>query len=114
MMNKKTRKSYSPEFKARVVEEYLLGEHLLSEIASAHQVHPNLILKWKKAALAALPEALDDQAQKSMAALRAQHEKEVEQLHSQIGRLTMKLVWLEKKMRKFGITLDQNELNRMG
>jgi hypothetical protein len=49
-----------------------------------------------------------------VAALKSQHEKEVEQLHAQIGRLTMKLVWLEKKMRKLGISLDQNELNRMG
>lgn len=45
MTTKKTRKSYKPEFKAAVVEEYLQGEHLLSEIAAFHQVHPNLILK---------------------------------------------------------------------
>src|SRR3954451_21678052 len=109
MTNKKTRKTYKPEFKAAVVEEYLQGEHLLSEIAAAHGVHPNLILKWKKAAMAALPEALDETSQKSLAALKAQHELEVEQLHAQIGRLTMKLVWPLKKMRKYGITLDQSE-----
>ena len=109
MTTKKTRKTYKPEFKAAVVEEYLQGEHLLGEIAAAHQVHPNLILKWKKAAMAALPDALDETAQKSLAALRVQHEKEVELLHAQIGRLTMKLVWLEKKMRKYGVTLDQSE-----
>ena len=109
MTTKKPRKTYKPEFKAAVVEEYLQGEHLLSEIAAAHQVHPNLILKWKKAAMAALPDALDETAQKSLAELRAQHEKEVEQLHAQIGRLTMKLVWLEKKMRKYGVTAGQSE-----
>ena len=114
MITKTTRKTYQPAFKARVVEEYLQGEHLLSEIAAAHQIHPNLILKWKKAALAALPEALDETAQKTVTALKEQHEKEVEQLHAQIGRLTMKMVWLEKKMRKCGITLDQNELDRLG
>ena len=97
MTTRKTRKSYKPEFKAAVVEEYLQGEHLLSEIAAAHEVHPNLILKWKKAAMAALPDALDETAQKSLTVLKAQHEKEVEQLHAQIGRLTMKLVWLKKK-----------------
>lgn len=109
MTNKKSRKTYKPEFKAAVVEEYLKGERMLSELAAAHELHPNLILKWKNAALAALPDALDETAQKSLAALRAQHEKEVEQLHAQIGRLTMQLVWLEKKMRKYGITLDQAE-----
>lgn len=114
MITKTTRKTYSPAFKAKVVEEYLLGEHLLSEIASAHQVHPNLILKWKKAAIAALPEALDDQSQKSLDRLKELHEKQVEQLHAQIGRLTMKLSWLEKKMRKCGITFDQSELDRLG
>ena len=114
MTTNKTRKSYKPEFKAAVVEEYLQGDHLLGEIAARHQVHPNLILKWKKAAIAALPDALDETSQKSLAALRATHEKEIEQLHAQIGRLTMKLVWLEKKMRKFGVTLEQNEFDRLG
>src|SRR5438045_8871510 len=96
MTSKNTRKRYKPEFKAQVVEEYLHGEYLLNEIAAKHQVHPNLILKWKKAALAALPEALDEQAQKSLAALKAHHEKEVDELHAQIGRLPMQLVWLDK------------------
>jgi putative transposase len=114
MITKTTRKTYSPTFKAQVVEEYLRGEHLLSEIAAAHQVHPNLILKWKKAALSALPAALDEHSQKSLDRLKEQHEKEVEQLHAQIGRLTVKLSWLEKKMRRCGIALDQSELDRLG
>lgn len=113
MITKTTRKTYSPAFKAKVVEEYLLGEHLLSEVAATHQVHPNLILKWKKAAIAALPEALDENSQKAFDRLKEQHEKQVEQLHAQIGRLTMKLSWLEKKMRKCGVPIDQSELDRL-
>lgn len=64
--------------------------------------------------MAALPDALDETTKKSVAALKAQHEKEIEQLHAQIGRLTMKLVWLEKKKRKYGVALDQSEFDRMG
>ena len=100
MTTKKIRKTYKPEFKVSVVEEYLQGEHLLSEIAATHQVHPNLIIKWKKAAMAALPEALDETAQKSLTAFKAEHETEVEQLHAQNGRLTMQLVWPFQKNAK--------------
>lgn len=37
------RKTYSPEFKAKLVMEVFKGECLLNEIASENNVHPNML-----------------------------------------------------------------------
>lgn len=37
------RKTYSPEFKAKLVMEVFKGERLLNEIASENNVHPNML-----------------------------------------------------------------------
>lgn len=43
------RKQHSPAFKAKVALEALKGEQTIAEIAGRHQIHPNLVSKWKKA-----------------------------------------------------------------
>lgn len=96
------RKHYSPSFKAQVVQEVLAGEKLLAQIASQYGIHPTMIGKWKRAALEAMPSAFDEesqlQTQAQIAALKAHHEKEKEELHAEIGRLTMQVNWLQKKI----------------
>ena len=96
------RKHYSPTFKAQVVQEVLAGDKSLGQIAVQYGIHPNMISKWKRAALQAMPTAFDEesqfQAQAQISALKAQHEKEKEELHAEIGRLTMQVNWLQKKI----------------
>ena len=92
------RKQYSPAFKSQVVQEVLEGNKTLSQIAAERGIHPNVITKWKRLALTALPDAFDEQSQKQIATLINQHEKEKEQLYAEIGRLTTQLKWLEKKI----------------
>ena len=41
------RKTYPPEFKAKLVMEVFKGERLLNEIASENNVHPNMLIRWK-------------------------------------------------------------------
>jgi transposase-like protein len=41
------RRSYRPEFNLRVVEEVEIGSRV-SELARRHQIHPNLICRWKR------------------------------------------------------------------
>jgi transposase len=43
----KKRKSYSGQFKAKVLGEYLIGRRDLKEIADEYEVHPNQIKNWK-------------------------------------------------------------------
>jgi transposase-like protein len=41
MANK--RKQYNPQFKARIALEAIRGEKTIAQLASDHQLHPNLI-----------------------------------------------------------------------
>ncbi len=42
-----TRRSYSGEFKAKVVYELVNGKENLRELADKYQIHPNQIKNWK-------------------------------------------------------------------
>ncbi|HEY7124444.1 MAG TPA: transposase [Ktedonobacterales bacterium] len=100
------RKHYTPAFKTPVVQEVLAGERTLAQIAAQHGVHPNLITKWKRAVLQAMPSAFTENAplEAQIAALKAEHEREKEQLYAEIGRLTTQVHWLQKKIAAGGTT----------
>lgn len=88
-----TRKQYSAAFKAQLVLEALKEIKTVAQIASEHQLHPNLVIKWKQEAVAELPIVFE---RKNTQAQEAQEQK-VAQLYEQIGRLTTQLAWLKKK-----------------
>jgi transposase-like protein len=90
------RKRYSAAFKAQVVQEVLKEDRLITQIASVHGVHPNLIGEWKAAALKGLP-SLFEKEHSEQAKERAAHEKQVNELYAEIGRLTTQVAWLKKK-----------------
>lgn len=65
----------------------------VSELASAYEVHPMLLHKWKREAIEKLPRIFDDPRKKE----RDEKDAIIRDLYSRIGRLTMQLDWLEKK-----------------
>ena len=87
------RKRYSAEFKAKLALEVVKGQRTLAEIASDAQVHPNLLMQWKKQLLDSLPTVFADKRVKDT---KEQEEKEA-QLYQQIGQLKVELDWLKKK-----------------
>jgi transposase-like protein len=91
------RKSYTIEFKTKVVREILREEKSLSQIASEFGTHTNVISRWRDQALAAIPGAFTDQAAVDQAAKEAAWEKEKEALYAEIGKLSTQLAWLKKK-----------------
>jgi len=95
------RKTYTSEFKKRAVLEILKEEKTISEIASAYEVHPALLKKWKAQVLEKLPEILEDGRRKGDD--QAAYQKQIQELYAEIGELTTKLNWLKKKS---GIKLD--------
>ena len=46
-MTKKSRRTHSPAFKAKVALSALKGEKTLAELAQEFEVHPNQITTWK-------------------------------------------------------------------
>ncbi len=90
------RKRYSANEKAQIVLEALKEEKTVAQIAAEHKVHPNQIYKWKAEVLQALPSLLTNEAHK-IQALEAAHQREVDELYAEIGRLTTQVSWLKKK-----------------
>ena len=88
------RRHHGGAFKARVAIEAMAGHKTVNEIASAYEIHPSQVAKWKSEALARLPEALADGRQ---AKAPADSQTEV-RLYQEIGRLTMEVEYLKKKL----------------
>ena len=90
------RKHYTAAFKAQIVQEVLREDELISQIASAHGVHPQLVGQWKAQALQGLP-SLFEKEHAAEDKLRAANEKQLTDLYAEIGRLTTHVAWLKKK-----------------
>jgi transposase len=91
------RKTYTTEFKVKVVREILREEKSLSQIASEYGTHTNVISRWRDQALSGLAGLFDDRVAMDQATKEAEWEKEREGLYSEIGRLSTQLSWLKKK-----------------
>jgi len=90
------RRRFSPKQKAQIVLEILKEERTIAQIASEYSIHPNQLHRWKKQAI----DHLDDLFQtdhKQERAKEVAHERQLEELYAQIGRLTTQVSWLQKK-----------------
>lgn len=90
------RKHYSPAQKAAIVLELLKEEETLSQIAPRHGIHPKVLRKWKTQAMDGLPKLFNDDEQDKRT-LEVEHQRQLDELYGQIGRLTSQLAWLKKK-----------------
>ncbi len=88
-------KSYSPAFKARIVQELLKETKTIAQLAAEHGIHPNVLGTWKATALHGLPALFE--RRDSLAAVQTAHAQQVQELYAQIGRLTTQVVWLRNK-----------------
>ena len=90
------RNAYTPDEKAKIVLETLRGERTVNEIASAHNIHPNMLSRWKREAESNLYTLFQDGAAKKRQEEKA-HEEELQALYAKIGQLTTQNEWLKKK-----------------
>jgi putative transposase len=90
------RKTFTANQKAQIVLEMLREDKSVAQIASENNIHPNQLHRWKKQALENFPQLFEED-RKSEKAREAEHERQLDQLYSEIGRLSAQLSWLKKK-----------------
>jgi len=87
------RRRFSAQFKFKVALEAVKGVKTLSELASEHGVHPNVISNWKQQLLKEGAEIFSRNSGNQQNGEGAEAD-----LYEQIGRLKMELEWLKKKV----------------
>jgi transposase len=95
-MEKKHRRKFSADFKAKVVLEALKERNTVEELARKYEIHPNQIHHWKK-------EFLSNAASVFWSGERQvedkkRQEEERERLYAQIGQQKVEIDWLKKKL----------------
>ena len=87
------RKSFSPDFMAKVALAAIKGDMSTAELSSRYEVHRSQINNWRKRALEELREIFRGKQDKSL----KDNEKLVNELYRQIGQLKVENDWLKKK-----------------
>lgn len=95
-----TKRTYSPEFKAKLVLEVLKGEKELNVIATENDIQPNLLRNWKKEFLDKASVVFDDSREENLKEKLASERKEKDQYAKKVGQLTMQVDWLKKSLKK--------------
>ena len=90
------RNHLSASQKAQIAVEILKEEKTINQIASEFGVHPNVLYRLKKQTLENFPKLFEDES-RSTRDRQAEHERQINELYSEIGRLTTQLNWIKKK-----------------
>lgn len=93
-MPKKTH--FTANQKAQIVLEILREDKTIAQIASENSIHPNQLHRWKKQAVENFSQLFEED-RKGEKAREAEHERQLNQLYAEIGRLSAQLSWLKKK-----------------
>jgi len=96
-MTRRTRRTHSPSFKAKVAFAAIKGEKTLAELAKQFDVHPNQVTAWKV--------QLQDGAATVFGSERGNTEPAVDlkDLHAKIGELTLQNDFLSGALSKAGL-----------
>ena len=87
------RRSFTPEFKAKVVLELLTGSASQADLCRKHNLKPQLLATWKSGVLERLPTLFQDDGQIS------QDQQRIAELEQLLGRQAYELEILKKVSR---------------
>ena len=91
------KKSFSPDFMAKVALAAIKGDMTAAELSSKYEVHRSQINNWRKHAMDGLVEIFRGKRDKSF----KENEKLIDELYRQIGQLKVENDWLKKKAALF-------------
>ena len=90
-------KTYSPEFKSKVVKEVLKQDKTTAELASEYDVTVKTIQQWHQQFLDNIDVVFkSNRTEKEHKKELTEKEKEIEAAHKEIGSLVTQLSWLKK------------------
>ena len=84
-MSRRTRRTHSPSFKAKVALAAVRGDRTLAELAERFEVHPNQIQSWKKQ----LVETAEEAFTRGRGGAPDERDDQIKVLHAKIGELSM-------------------------
>lgn len=96
-MTKRTRRTHSPAFKAKVALAAVKGEKTLAELAKQFEVHPTQITAWKAQLLEGMPALFGSGRTGSDPAV------DLTAVHAKIGELTLQNDFLSGALNKAGL-----------
>ena len=97
-MSRRTRRTHTPAFKAKVALAAIKGEMTLAQLAEHFDVHPNQITQWKAQLQDSAANVFGPGGQ-----VAVQPAVDVKTLHAKIGELTLENDFLEGALTKAGL-----------
>jgi transposase len=94
-VKKRSRRTHSPAFKAKVALDAVRGEKTLAELAKQHDVHPNQIIDWKNQLLSGAADVFGGERQAPSI--------DVKPLHAKIGQQALEIDFLAGALDKAGL-----------
>lgn len=91
------KRQHAPNFKGQIALEALKEQQTIGELAGRFAVHPTQIRRWRDFLREQIPVIFSNQTAKQLVA----KDELVEQLYNQVGKLTVELEWLKKKLMPF-------------
>lgn len=97
------RNQYTPDFKSKIVLEVLQGNKELNEICSQHNLHPNMVRKWKQDFMQNAHLVFGAKSEQKQARRKEDDlKKKNDQMLKTIGQLTLERNFLQGCFRKIG------------
>jgi putative transposase len=94
------KRSYTAEFKTKVIIEVLRGERELNEIAAEYEIAPNQIRNWKAEFLDNATVVFEKNRDRGLRGELEAKQREADQLAKKVGQLTIEIDFLKKTLER--------------
>ena len=104
----KRRKTYTVEFKTKLVIEVLKEEKTISELATQNNITPQNLTNWKKQFLANATKAMEPSNEiKQLEKTISQKDKRISRLERTVGQVVVERDWLSGKLKSLDLSVKK-------